>query len=730
MPEHTALSERRLLAAAPAHRTFIHTRLFPYVVAGVAYLLLALVAYNSFAIHLASAIPGRGEYEDFAIFHWNLWWFQHAVFQLGRDPFFTDYIFFPLTVNLAYHTLTPFLDIVALPIYAAFGPTAAINAVIIGSLVFSATTTFAYLRHHSVTAGPAFLGGALYTFSSFVTMRVSVVHFNIMPIGWLPLSLLLWERLVERRTLASALVLGSVLYAAFMTDQQFGIWLAFLLMPYTIFRMVRSQRSAHRRIVALGLAAVAALGGLMSIAPLPQWVAGRDADYPTTPLSVIQYRYSIHLEDVIAWPPRYVDAERVTLGVILPAGVALGLARGRRDANAVYWLVAAAAYLLLALGPVFEPLNLPLPYQLFHQVTGGLYRVPARFILLTVFALIVFVALSLRADYARLSQTRRLAVIAGALLLLAVENRWYEPFPAFTMPDYRIYHAIGDEPGDYLLLEIPVGPHNSADHIFGHGGVLQYYAPVHHKRLINGAVARLPAHLTDYYRQWSLLAALAEEGPLPDVDSARGEFEMLSREWDARYVLLHRDMLSPDTATWAAGFFNTQDGWCLVDEEGPLLAYRRASNELCPIASRPLPPDGTLNLGDGGDERYLGPGWYYAENIGGPQARWTGREPMATLRLTLAQRDYHVTLRVASYAPNQTVTVSANDRRIAEVSISEGWGEYTFDLPEAMIAPDGTLVLTFAHTQTESAYARTGGQSDDRRPLAVAYDAISLNEAR
>ena len=394
--------------------------------------------------------------------------------------------------------------------------------------------------------------------------------------------------------------------------------------------------------------------------------------------------------------------------------------------NRISWLLHRIT--VLAFGLRLKPFEIPMPYRILHAVIGGNYRVAARFLLPAVMAFVIFATLSAQNGYRRLGRAGRAAVVVGALIFLALENRWYKPLPVFRMPDYTVYHQIGADPDTYLILEVPVGPHNLFGGVFGRGGVLQYYTPVHHKMLINGAVSRAPLGLTQSYRQWPLIRALAEEGPLPDLASARSEFERLSDEWDIRYVLLRRDMLTPDVATWAAGLFNTQPGWCLVDEEEPLLAYHRTDTP-CRLTERlRLPPAsrGTLNLGDGSDERYLGPGWYYAENIGGPQARWTGREPAATLRVALARRDYRVSLRAASYVPDQIVAVYANGHRVAALPIGEGWGEYAFDLPAESISADGLLTLTFAHGRAQSPRERTGSQGGDDRLLAVAYDALII----
>jgi len=342
---------------------------------------------------------------------------------------------------------------------------------------------------------------------------------------------------------------------------------------------------------------------------------------------------------------------------------------------------------------------------------------------------IVFVALSLQPWYQRLGRRGSIGLVTGALLFLAIENRWYEPLPVYTMPDYSIYHQIGAEPGEFLILEVPVGPHNLFRGVFGKGGVLQYYAPIHHKQLINGAVSRAPEGLTDSYRQWPLIAALAEEAPMPDLAAARAEFARLSDEWNMEYVLIHRDMLESETATFAAGLLNTQANWCFVGEEGPILIYTRSGRATCAKPDQlNLPPDGKIDLGND-HERYLGPGWYYTEDIGGSSARWMGREVTTTLRVNLPVRDYHVELMATSVVPDQIVSVYVNNQRVANLPIGTGWNAYAFDLPAAVLSADRPATIDFIPAKRLSPQELTSGQSGDRRLLAAAVSALQF-EAR
>ena len=687
---------------------------------------MASLAFQSIVFNLSGAIPGiKGGNADFALFYWDLWWFQHAVLRLGQDPFYTNYILFPHTLNLAYHSLVPFLGLLAIPLHAVASWGTTVNVLLIGSLVFSGMAMFAFLRHHTVPRGLAFVGGALYTFNSFSTLHVSVLHLNLIPIGWLPAGLLVSDWLIERRTWKSALVFSLVVYAAAMTDQVFVIWLLILLVPYLVYRLARIEAAARKQSVVIGAVAAVLLLGLLLIAPLPQWLAGRDVSYTLASVSTAQAR-SMQLSDIIALPPRFADSERGTLGLLLPLCVGAGLIAGQRMRDRFFWLIMGLAGLILALGPTLQPFNLPLPYQIIHLAMGGLYRVPSRFIVLAILGLIIFTAFSLKSFYARLSRANRWSLAAGTLLFLAMENQWYVPFPVFSMPDYQIYHAIGQDTNEYLILEVPVGPDNTiADH-FGHGVELQYYAPIHHKQLINGAVSRGPAGITSSYRRWPLITALAEEGPIPDFASARAEFERLGGEWNIRYALLHREMVSPDVANWAVAFFNSQPGWCLVDEEGPLLAYQRNESGSCPIDLSKIPSDGTIHLGDDSADPYLGQGWYPSENIGGSQARWTGAQPTTILRVHMAQQTYQLILRATSYPPDQQLAVSANGQPISNLAIGEGWAEYQVSMPASLIPTDGWVTFAFTPSHITSAFERTGGQSEDRRPLAVAYDTITF----
>jgi hypothetical protein len=365
---------------------------------------------------------------------------------------------------------------------------------------------------------------------------------------------------------------------------------------------------------------------------------------------------------------------------------------------------------------------------LIHKLAGGQYRTPTRFTTPATVALAAFITLSLAGFVERTRALRwpRYAWLVGAAVLaLALNSGLLEPFPVTFIPDYRIYHEIGRDPDEYTLLEVPVGPETGFG-AFGKSPDLEYYAQFHHKRLINGNVSRVPSGWLGKYERSPLLRGLTGEYDFPPLDMAASELAEKLDHWDMRYVLVHRDRLPPERARPIIQFLNIQPELCLVDEEGDLLSYRRISSWTdCPQPELSALPDqaGTLRLalGTPGDARYVGPGWYDAENIGGLQGRWAGEILTSTLRVLLPKQSMRVSFKAFAYPPQQVVAVWVNGQPVARLELNETPQVYQFDLPASALPTDGSTLIELAHTRLLSASERTNGQSDDKRPLAVAY---------
>jgi choline-sulfatase len=137
---------------------------------------------------------------------------------------------------------------------------------------------------------------------------------------------------------------------------------------------------------------------------------------------------------------------------------------------------------------------------------------------------------------------------------------------------------------------------------------------------------------------------------------------------------------------------------------------------------------GVVDLGTPEARALLRRGWSQDETDGGRTFVWSDG-PESELELFLAApRDVPLALRGASYpappgAPAQEVTLVLNGETVGRVTATPGGEETRAVLPERHLrAGENRLVLRYAWTR--SPWEESGGQSDDRRRLAVAWDLL------
>ncbi|MFN8453631.1 MAG: interleukin-like EMT inducer domain-containing protein [Anaerolineae bacterium] len=174
--------------------------------------------------HFTTHLPGDGG-DDPAI-AWNLWWIKYALLNAGQNPFSTDFMFYPIGINLAFYTLTLLNGLTALPLTLNLGVVPASNLHLLFSFVAGGYGMFVLTRYillppsrgareqgsggessplHPCTSAPsalrrtprgmpfwtiAALAGGFYTFASSKLFYVALGQFNIASSHWIPFAVL------------------------------------------------------------------------------------------------------------------------------------------------------------------------------------------------------------------------------------------------------------------------------------------------------------------------------------------------------------------------------------------------------------------------------------------------------------------------------------------------------------------------------------------------------------
>lgn len=368
--------------------------------------LLLFVAYLAAGIALtwpraAYLVQGRlPATRDTAGYVWGFWWVAHQVVHLG-NPFFTRYLAAPVGVQLGFHTLMPLPGLLLTPVTLAFGPSASLGVL---TVVTPGLLCYAMYRAARLWLGSEAGAVAAGAFFGLATMTAfeDWYHVNI-AIGavFLPLTLEAVIRLRRRPGIRPGVLLGLVLGASFLVNQESTVMALFLAAGGLVLWLVR-------RPAAVWLPPLALAGVLAAVVASPQWIAMAQqvaaGGSSATPAALIRTygMYGAGPGGLFAPSPRVAvfglhglaavynyrqPHEGVaTFGLVLSVLAAAGLAASWRRRSAwmlaLLWLGGAA----LALGPtlvigtrVFAPLaqnwegvrvSLVMPYTWLVRVPG------------------------------------------------------------------------------------------------------------------------------------------------------------------------------------------------------------------------------------------------------------------------------------------------------------------------------------------------------------------------
>ncbi len=710
------------------------------------YALIAFLALYNLVFHVPGFVAGSG-YTDFYHFHWNYWWLRHALTTPGLSVYETNYVLAPFTSSLALHTLTPFWY----PVWALLAPlggtTVAMTGVYLLAFTLAGYAFYLLLRREGAAPGLALAGGAALELAPTMFTAAFWTNVNIMAWFWLPALLLLWGQVARaRRRRAWTLALAVALWAMLLTDLQYPLFAVWLAGPYALLTLWQAPNLRERlRLLAAGAAAVGGALLLLWVAgPLPGILAFDTGTLALTPAAdAVALRFPAGLLwHVTDGTPR---AHLALVGVVAallagaasakshpPAPLPDGEGKSRRGAAGVrwFWLALVPAPLLLSFGAAVTVagVEIPLPYALLHLALGGMFRYPERFLPVFLIPAALFAALTLT-PLLRARPRAALAVPALALLAVIGAARTFSPLPVQPEPrPYDFYAALGREPYDYVVIEVPTGG-SSGQGIVGTEAAqtLQFYGITHGKRMVNGHISRVNTwHFWHMRTDDALLSWLGQRRWL---EPALVEEQLREQiyDWPIGYIVVHQDLIgrAGPTTQEIIGYFNSlPDLLCPVWVEGEAVVYRTAWHpDGCPPRTPPETAPGvyTLDIGAAGDERFIGWGWHWPEDVGGVAWRWTGEYPQARLYADLPPGAYTLTLAMQAFWEPRRVAVRVNGADVGAADVPVGaLGAFTFDVPAEAVGAGRHVEIVLDYDAV--VVPAEVGQSADPRRLAVAVD--------
>ena len=505
--------------------------------------------------YLAGKLPAT---RDAGAYVWGFWWVVHQVEHLG-NPWRTTAIAAPVGAQLGLHALMPLPDLVMMPVTVVFGPSASYNllSALMPGLFCYAMYRAARLWLPSQTG--AIAAGAFFGLSSMLVWR-SWYHLNL-ALGalFLPIALEAAVRLTRRPGWRSAVILGAVVAAAVLTDQEIAVLVIILVVLTLAAWLVRPPYPAAK-LASAGLAALAAvvLASPQLIAIYQQVKAGGLGSPPGS-LEASYRDYSSSLPAMFALSPRVSQLGLGSLGfifrgpvtdgvpdfglvltVLAVAGLLLSWRRGSAWLLALLLLACAA----LSLGPVLRVgshLLIPAAQQNGHWRMSGLmpftwfakipglsgFREPDRMMMLGLVPAALLAGAAVNWLRYHLRPAAAVSAIAVVAVLGALEAGWSGNPLIGTVPTAlpAVDGPIAADHSQSIVVDVPFGIRGGT---YIYGGAFDPDAQVlatadGHPRAV-GYISRVPVQTIDGINKHAFYRIL--------VDAQRREHDT-RRQFDA-----------------------------------------------------------------------------------------------------------------------------------------------------------------------------------------------------
>lgn len=226
--------------------------------------------------------------------------------------------------------------------------------------------------------------------------------------------------------------------------------------------------------------------------------------------------------------------------------VLLGLVLFRRGAAPRFWVLCAAVFGVLALGPFIVvggiDTHVPGPWALLRYVPGiGMVRSPTRFAVMAILGFAVVFAHVLATS--QLGRKRGLAIAAMGLLIgaetMAMERRVFKA----ALPER--YQIVAQDRCDVVVLRLPTGIKDGTRQRGRFNSEDQFRQALHGKRLVGGYLSRIDDDVIAAYEQHPTLRALLDlsEGKSLDAqtrDRALREARGLSIQMGLGFIAVNK----------------------------------------------------------------------------------------------------------------------------------------------------------------------------------------------
>lgn len=553
--------------------TVVSRRWFEVATITIVYSIMVLIAIYPTPLYWGSQMMG-GSWDSGQNL-WNLWWIEQSVQRGDVLPYYTQMLYAPNGVSLAYHPLALFngFQSVLLRYLTGISLPAAYNSIATAAFLGSAITAYWLVRKLTQSMLAGFVAGIIFAFSPAHVSRLHFGHLEIFTSAQF-IPLVTWSALKGAQTSKWRFVIGTAGLIAIIGWQSLQLALGSVFLAGIVWFLFGYSSNNVRSL----LSRYFAMTGVTIIFLWP-------VAYPILrDFASFQGQFDQRLAAVLNSPDLFdffipyrslSTFWKILLGSITDQSFT-NFFQGNKIAFvgfivillSVYslfvvpfkttwrWWVIAAIFFLVSLGPELkiqeQSFRFPLPYTLLVELPViGLGRDPTRYAIFLTLALGIIIGYAIEVMSRKSLGHRMGAALIGVLIFvesLAIPIRLDERLEKVS----PFFHEIALETPSVSARNILDVPYD----LFGaFGPACDYMVDqvVHQHPIVSGYISRTPESarrmLDSYPFVYQLRARLEVYGDTAPLDFTSGLIEGAMeelRDLKIEYVVLHKKELATD----------------------------------------------------------------------------------------------------------------------------------------------------------------------------------------
>lgn len=506
-------------------------------------------------------IPGIGG--DSYWYLWDLWSYKTAVLNFS-NPYYTEYIFYPTGVNLAFSAVTPFNAILSIPLQLIFGLILSYNILWLFSFIFAGYGTYLLVKYMTSDVRAAFISGLIFMFSPYHFAH-GMSHLNLVAIEWIPFYVLYLFKTVNDSGKRNAVYAAFFLLLVALSEYYYLIYIVTFTVMFIIY-CVLADKEIWKKQVAQKLLTMIILFGLSFFPfsyPLLKELATSQSNYMYIG-GFVEYSadflgffipaqfhpvlgsYTTSIYDNFAGG---MTGYTVFIGYTV-LFLTLFTVYKVRTKEIKFWASSAMIFFILALGPKLH-INgklldyISLPYSIIMNIPIiSIARVPSRWDVMVMLSMAVIVGYGLAhilnkmkgIYFGKISKKDVVIIVFVCIILFEYLSIPY-PMTSAKVPEF--YYMLRDDTGDYAIIETP-------GNWLGSYANYMYYQTVHKKRIVGGYVSRIPPEDLVFVASPFIYQLSYIPKDIVVNDNTMDYGRNVLNQYDIRYIILHKDSVSKD----------------------------------------------------------------------------------------------------------------------------------------------------------------------------------------